>query len=311
MAKFIKSTVSIIFLLVLLANLFAVSSPVNAVSTMHSNIDIVWGNNIVKPVIPRDELRQLNLTVNYKVDWGRDFAYGALQAYMNKLVLVDLQVTEFSPWCIATLSVTTLLIPISWGVSNSTLALNVQLTENAPAFGEGYVKILASTHKQGLIEGFEKEFTLEFTPGYLPRINVNLPEGTAKNINPTESAVFPIEISNLGNARTTVFFTIEDIPNGWTAVIDNDITLIENGQSSATLTVKPPRDFSFHYDRKSIMIKLTPARAENTTELGKPSFVTVLVQSRGFYTPGFEAITLIGATAIVLLCITIIRKKKK
>jgi uncharacterized membrane protein len=196
-------------------------------------------------------------------------------------------------------------------VSNSTLALNVQLTENAPAFGEGYVKILASTHKQGLIEGFEKEFTLEFTPGYLPRINVNLPEGTAKNINPTESAVFPIEISNLGNARTTVFFTIEDIPNGWTAVIDNDITLIENGQSSATLTVKPPRDFGFHYDRKSIMIKLTPARAENTTELGKPSFVTVLVQSRGFYTPGFEAITLIGATAIVLLCITIIRKKKK
>jgi hypothetical protein len=311
MAKFIKSTVSTIFLLVLLVNLFAVSSPVNAVSTMHSNIDIVWGNNIVKPVIPRDELRQLNLTVNYKVDWGRDFAYGALQAYMNKLVLVDLQVTEFSPWCIATLSVTTLLIPISWGVSNSTLALNVQLTENAPAFGEGYVKILASTHKQGLIEGFEKEFTLEFTPGYLPRINVNLPEGTAKNINPTESAVFPIEISNLGNARTTVFFTIEDIPNGWTAVIDNDITLIENGQSSATLTVKPPRDFGFHYDRKSIMIKLTPARAENTTELGKPSFVTVLVQSRGFYTPGFEAITLIGATAIVLLCITIIRKKKK
>ena len=65
-------------------------------------------------------------------------------------------------------------------MSNSTAVINVQLTEDAPAFGEGYMKILASTHKQGLIEGFEKEFTLEFTPGYLPRINANLPEGTAK-----------------------------------------------------------------------------------------------------------------------------------
>jgi hypothetical protein len=311
MAKVLKSAVSTIFLLVLLVNLYAISPPVNAVQTLHSNIDIIWGNNIAKPVIPRDELRQLNLTVNYKVDWGRDFAYGALKTYQNKLVLVDLQVTEFSPWCIATLSVTTLLIPISWGVTNSSVALNVQLKENAPAFGGGYVKILAKTRTQGVIEGFEKVFTLEFTPGYLPRINVNLPEGTAKNINPAESAIFPIEINNLGNARTTVFLTVEDIPDGWTAVVDNDITLEENGQSSATLTVKPPRDFGFHDDRKAIMVKLTPARVENITELGKPSYVTVVVQSRGFFTPGFEAITFIGAIAVVLLCFSLLRKRKK
>jgi hypothetical protein len=312
MAKVIQSTTSTILLLILLLSIYVISSPVNAISTLNSNINVVWENNTVKPVIPRDEIRQLNLTVQYKVDWGREFASGALDSYAGgAIALITLQVTDYSPWCIATLSVTTLLTPVTKGVSNSTVILDMQLKDDAPAFGGGYVKILASANTQGLIGGFEKEFTLDFIAGYLPRINVNLPEGTTKNIGPMDSAVFPVEISNLGNARTTVFFKIEDIPKGWTAVINDDVTLDENGQFTATLTVKPPKDFGYHDDRQSIMVKLTPARAEDLTNLGKPSFVTVIIQSRGFYIPGFEAISFIGAMAIVLLCITFIRKKKK
>jgi hypothetical protein len=313
MTKVLQSTTSTILLLMLLANLLVSSSPVYAISTLNSNINIVWEDDIVKPVVPREEIRRLNLTIEYRVDWGRDFASGALDGYegVGTAALITLKVTDYSPWCIATLSVTTLLTPITRGVSKSTVFLDVQLKDEAPAFGDGYVKISASANTMQLIGGFEKEFTLEFIAGYLPRINADLPGGTTKNIGPKDSAVFPIELNNLGNARTTVFFEIEDIPKGWNAVINDDITLDENGQFSATLTVIPPRDFGFHDERQSIIIKMTPARAEDLTNIGNPSYVTVVVQSRGFSTPGFEAIAFIGAMAVVLICITLIRKKKK
>ncbi|MBE3121029.1 MAG: hypothetical protein IMZ58_02340 [Thermoplasmata archaeon] len=313
MAKLIKSAESTIILLILLVSLFAVSIPVIAIPTLNSNIDVVWGEkDTVKPVIPRDEIRKLNLTIKYKVDWGGDFAYGALIAYseLGKNALINLKVTDHSPWCTANLGSDVVLTLLTTGLTQSSVFLNLQLRDDAPAFGEGYVKIRASVPIMGFIGGFEKEFTLDFVAGYLPRINANLPEGTTKNIGPLDSAVFPVEISNLGNARTTVFFKIEDIPKGWTAVINDDMTLDENGKFTATLTVKPPRGFGFHDDRQSIMVRLTPARAEDLTNIGKPSFVSVIVQSRGFSTPGFEAIGFIGALAIVMLTIFIIRKRK-
>jgi hypothetical protein len=314
MAKLIKSAESTIILLILLVSLFAVSIPVIAIPTLNSNIDVVWGEkDTVKPVVPRDEIRKLNLTVKYKVDWGGDFAYGALIAYSEIGInaLINLKVTDHSPWCTANLGSDVVPTLLTTGLTHSSVFLNLQLRDDAPAFGEGYVKIRASVPIMGFIGGFEKEFTLDFVAGYLPRINVNLPEGTTKNIGPMDSAVFPIEVSNMGNARTTVFFKIENIPKGWNAAVTDDITLDESeGKFTAYLTVKPPKEFGYHYDKKSIMIKLTPARAEDLTNLGEPLYVTVIVQSVGFSTPGFEAIGFIGALAIVMLTIFIIRKRK-
>ena len=314
MAKLIKSAKSTIILLILLVSLFAASIPVNGFPTLNSNIDVVWGEkDTVKPVVPRDEIRKLNLTIKYKVDWGRDFAYGALEGYIgqHKNALIKLIVTDHSPWCTVNLESELVVTPITTGLTQSSVFLNLQLRDDAPAYGEGYVKIRASVPIMGLIGGFEKEFTLDFVAGYLPRINVNLPEGTTKSIGPMDSAVFLIEVSNIGNARTTVFFKIENIPKGWTAAVTDDITLDESeGKFTAHLTVKPPKDFGYHYDKKSIMVKLTPARAEDLTNLGEPLYVTVIVQSIGFSTPGFEAIGFIGALAIVMLTIFIIRKRK-
>jgi hypothetical protein len=286
---------------------------VNAFPTLNSNVDIVWGEqDVVKPVVPRDEIRKLNLTVKYKVDWGGDFAYGALVSYSKPGInaLVTLTVTDHSPWCSADLSPEVALSLITTGLTQSSVFLSLQLRDDAPAYGDGYVTIKASVPGMGLIGGFEKEFTLDFVPEYLPRINVNLPEGTTKNIGPMDSAVIPIEVNNMGNARTTVFFKIENIPKGWTIAVTDDITLDDSTVKLAYLTVKPPKEFGYHYDEKSIMVKLTPARAEDLTNVGKPLYVSFIVQSRGFSTPGFEAIGFIGALAIVMLTFFIIRKRK-
>jgi hypothetical protein len=235
-----------------------------------------------------------------------------LVAYSNQEVnaLVSLTVTDHSPWCSADLQPEIALTPLTTGLTQSSSILSLQLRDDAPAYGDGYVTIKASVPGMGLIGRFEKEFTLAFIPEYLPRINVNLPEGTTKNIGPMDLAVLPIEVNNMGNARTTVFFKIENIPKGWTIVVTDDITLEDSTVKIAYLTVKPPKEFGYHYDEKSIMVKLTPARAEDLTNIGEPLYVTFIVQSRGFSTPGFEAIGFIGALAIVMLTIFIIRKKK-
>jgi hypothetical protein len=313
MGKLIKSAKSTIILLILLISLFAVSFPVNAWPTLNSNIDVVWGEqDVVKPVVPRDEIRTLNLTVKYKVDCGRDFAYGALVKYSSIGInaMVTLKVVDKSPWCSVDLSPEVALCLITTGEVRENVNLNLQLRDDAPAFGDGYITINARVPVMGLIGGFEKEFTLDFSPEYLPRINVNLPEGTTKNISPMDSAVLPIEVNNLGNARTTVFFKIEDVPEGWTVAVTDDITLDDSTAKLAYLTVKPPKNFGYHYDEKSIMIKLTPARAEDLTNIGDPLYVTFIVQSRGFSTPGFESIAFIGALAIVMVTFFIIRKRK-
>ena len=315
MVKLIKSAKSTILLLILLVSLYAVSIPVNAFPRLNSNVDVVWGEqDAVKPVIPRDEIRKLNITVKYKIDYGGDFAYGALVAYSSTKIpinaMVSIKVIDHSPWCSADLSPEVALSRITTGLVQSTVNLNLVLKDDAPAYGDGYITIKARVPTMGMIGGIEKEFTLDFTPEYLPRININLPEGTTKNIGPMDSAVLPIEVNNMGNARTTVFFKIDDIPKGWTVAVTDDITLEDSQAKSAYITVKPPKEFGYHYDQKGIMVKLTPARAEDLTNVGEPLYVTFIIQSRGFSTPGFEAIGFIGALAIVMLTIFIIRKRK-
>ncbi|MBN1281321.1 MAG: hypothetical protein JXA00_06705 [Candidatus Thermoplasmatota archaeon] len=312
MVKLQQSATSFIFILILIICIFTNSTSVSATQTLNSNINISWENNTTKPVIPREEIKQLNLTVEYKVDYGNPFATGAMDVYGGKSsAIINLEITDHSPWCFAALSLTTLLVPITTGVTSFPVRLNVHLGEEAPAFGEGSVTIRAHSGKLGIIGPFDKQFTLEFIAGYLPRISANLPRGTTKNIGPMGTAEFLIDITNLGNARTTVFFAIENLSGRWKAVINDDVTLNENGQSTVTLTILPPRDVGYHDERQSFLIKMTPARAEDLTNIGYPSYLTVVVQSRGFSTPGFEGFLFISALAIVLLSVGLIRKKKK
>ena len=189
--------------------------------------------------------------------------------------------------------------------------MTLRVDENAPAFGAGYVKITASVPKIGAIDGYSQVFTLEFSPAYLPMINAQLPEGNSKSIGPMDTAVFPITVENMGNARTTVFFKIDNVPEGWIAVVTDDITLDEGKGSTGTvyLTIKPPKGFGYHNDDRSIIVTMTPARAEELRNQGESKTVTVIIESRGFSTPGFESLLFIGALLAVVLILKLKKKK--
>jgi hypothetical protein len=181
--------------------------------------------------------------------------------------------------------------------------ITVKLAEDAPAFGKGDIKIRITVPTVGLIEGTSKEVEIPFSAGYLPIVSHEFVKGQSEIIGPMDTAVFPIDIENLGNARTKVSFEISYIPPGWSAIIADKV-FIEEGEGSKSkvyLTVKPPKGFGYHDDTATITIKYTPQMAENPDFIGKTEPINVLVESRGFSIIGGEIVLFPVIIIIVIL----------
>jgi len=310
--KTVKASIVIGILLVSMIVAVLPTTSAGPLFNLQSVVNVSWGNETNQPVVPRGELRQLDLTVTHSVTRG---ALGKflLQLYENTQITIDLVITDTPSWCTATLSQGTISTTVvADTVTTRTTQLSLQVADNAPAYGLGYVKIKATARKIAVIQGYEQEFTLSFIPDYKPLIKPSLPETNSKEIGPMDTAVFPITIENLGNARTVVLLNVVSVPKDWNAVITSQLTLEEGSGSTGTayLVVKPPKGFGYHYDEQTIRISMQPVKADQPSKKGEIYYESFLVQSRGFSTPGFEAIGFIGALAIVMLTIFIIRKRK-
>lgn len=317
MTKRFRTTKSCFVMSVLLVSLFAAIIPTSSagfILNMSSLVDVSWGGvneTTLKPLVPLGEPGQLTLNVKYQVTTGAFLSQTLFLLFQGRQVNINIEVIDTPEWCTATLKSNTITTTIKTQPQDMTTMLTIRIDENAPAFGAGYVQISASVPKIGLIDAYTQVFTLEFTPAYLPMISAQLPEGNSKTIGPMDTASFPIVVENMGNARTTVKFTINNIPKGWIAVVTDDITLDASKGSTGTayLTIKPPKDFGYHNDDESITVTMSPARAEDLSNIGESKTVTVIVESRGFSTPGFESLLFISALAAVILIIKLKKKK--
>jgi hypothetical protein len=311
--KIIKASILIFLLLFGVITVIAPTTSAGTFISLNSYVDVIWAaNETQKPVIPRGEMRQLDLELRYQVTTGGIAAQMVFMIYQGRQVNIKMEVIDTPSWCTANLKSGTLTTTISSFEKELSTVLTLRIEDDAPAYGAGFVKIKATVPKIGVIDGFNQEFTLEFTPAYLPMISAQLPEGNSNKIGPMDTASFPIEVTNLGNARTRVFFEIEYMPKGWIAVITDDITLDESqgSQGTAYLTIKPPKSFGYHYDEESIRVKMTPARAEDIQNRGESSYVTVIVESRGFSLLGFEVVLLLIGIILIGVLIYIFKKKK-
>jgi len=277
--------------------------------------EVVWSlEETQKPIVPRDEVKELELLVKFRIESDNYFGMGLLIGYAgSELALIDLEIVETSPWCSVGLQQTLVATNIS-KYDETTTKLYLNIDENAPAYGDGFIKIKAQTRSLNIIKGTEKTFTLSFTPAYIPIIKTNLPEVNTKKINPIEKAEFPIEIENAGNARTRVTFKIENIPEGWEASINEFIVLKEakGSKETAYLTVIPPNGLGYHYDEANIRVTMTPSRAEDEKDTGNPLYATFTVQNRGLSTNGIEQILFVGIIVFsILVAIVFILKWKR
>ena len=308
--------VSIITGLVLISTLVALIPTTSAgiIFNLQGVVTVTWpGGDTAQPVVPRGELRVLPLNVTYFVTKAL-FGKGVIQAYDGKSIVITIEIIETPSWCTANIAQGTIQATVvAGGKFYGSTTLTLQVADDAPAFGLGSIKVRATAAAGGLIKGYTNDFTLSFIPDYKPLIKPLLPETNTKEIGPTDTATFPITIQNLGNARTIVYLNVVDVPKDWVAIVTSQVTLEEGTDSTTTayLVVKPPKGFGYHDDQKAITVSLQPVKADDATKKGEITLETVLVQSRGFSTPGFEAIPFIGALAIVLLTMTLIRKRKK
>jgi hypothetical protein len=316
MTKKIKAVkASIITGIVLVSMLAAVLPTTSAglIFNLQSVLNVTWGNETKQPVVPRGELRELTLAISHTVTRGA-IGRGMLLLYQGNQIVINVEIVETPTWCTANIAQGTLSVTVQPDqITTVYTKLSLQVADNAPAYGLGYVKVKATARKAGLISAYEQDFTLSFIPDYKPLIKPSLPETNSKEIGPMDTAIFPILIENLGNARTVVLLNVVSVPKDWNAIITSQVTLEEGAGSTATayLVIKPPKGFGYHYDEQTIKISMQPVKADDYSKKGEITYESFLVQSRGFSTPGFDAIAFIGALAVVLLIITCIQKRKK
>ena len=315
MAKNLKSVKSLFIIGLLLISLIISIAPTTSAGrllNLSQYANVSWSSNATeKPIVPRGVMRSIDLDIIYRCNTGAAPSQIVFALYQGRQVNIKLEIVATPEWTTANLNSGTITTSISLTEQSLKAILSIRVDTDAPAFGAGYVRIKISIPKVGPIDSFEQEFTLEFSPEYLPLISDQLPDGNSKQIGPLDTAVFPIEIENLGNARTRVFLEVVDHPKDWIVVVTDDITLDEaqGSKGTAYLTVKPPKSFGYHYEEESIRVSMLPTRAEDITNQGEKTYVTVVVESRGFSTPGFEIISSIGAI-IALMIILKLRKKK-
>jgi len=312
--KFSTIKASILTGILLISVIIAIAPPTSAglFINLQSSVTVSWNaSETAQPLVPRGGARTIGLDITHTVNKGL-LGGAILQAYAGKQITIKIEIIKTETWVTATLSQGTVTATIgSEQILHTYLTLAV--AENAPALSVGVVSLRATALKAGLIQGFEQDFSLYFQPDYKPLIQPTYPDTNTKQIGPMDTATFRIDVQNLGNARTIVKLNVETVPEGWTAIVTDEIVLEEGvgSMNTAYLVVKPPKGFGYHYDEQTIVVSMQPVKADEQTKVGAITRASFLVESRGFSTPGFDAIALIGALASVILIIAIIRKRKK
>jgi hypothetical protein len=215
----------------------------------------------------------------------------------EKLLIMPIQIRlsiEDSPlWCEASIANPTVSLLV--GETEPFISrLVLTVTEEAPAFNQGTVKVKATSEKitglyfTRLKEG-EFSFDIYFEVGYWPKISYSPDKGTLMNINSTDTADFPITLENLGNGPTIVQIEPIDLPeDDWTVNIASSVFLgspvgdnIGDYEKTVHLFIKPPSPSENEDRRMDFKIKFTPHYVGNPSLTGKPETITFTLQVEG------------------------------
>lgn len=318
------SLISLILFSSLICTTFTMSSRAEPLIRLVQNVELEWENaeeeNI--PIIPRDELRIINVTLTYTFDHGLNFSKGMYLNYLNyediiggpmfnkeSLGKVKLEVLKTSDWCYATFRYP--IVPVNISSKYITqIPLYIIIDEDAPAYEQGTITIKAVVTSFPTVPFITGDSTIEnltFQPSYNPRISIDLPENNTKQIEPRETAKFPIKISNIGNDQTVVKLKVESRPSGWSATVTDEKILDKEESTTVYLSVKSPKDFGYHEDVGIVRISLTPVRALNESEVGDEVTLSFLIQSRGFLIEGQGIVPFILIIILLVVIILVIR----
>jgi len=267
------------------------------------------------PLIPIDMIMNIPITLNYYVDGYFDEDIPAFYANVaHQKNFIYLYIENKPDWCNATISPSFIQMPTLANGTTENATLTIKIDDSAHAFDLGKIELKVRVTNMGVIKGGTFYSNITFKPGYFPLLKLTIPGERVELIEPLETTKFDIEIENLGNAKTLVTSKVLDVPEGWTVAIDPETvigtgtTIGDDPKKTISLVLQPSIEFGYHNDREVIQVSITPSYIDDPSLTGQEYLVSFLIQSKGFSTPGFEAILALSALIIVVICA---KKRKK
>jgi len=228
-------------------------------------------------LIPNSGVLDIPLYTTFKLT-GPFAKFIEKRSLLRKTVMnIDLKVENSSDWCHA--SISNPLVQLSLNPTEPYQSvLTVTVTEKAPAFTQGVVKISATSEvNRGIIFNIEEEtfeFDVSFIIGYFSVVSYEMPNGTIAEIGPYDTADFQIDIENLGNGPTNVNIELLDFPEKkWDINITSSVQLSsavyggEDTSESVHLRIRPKISSDWNNERETFSLKFTP------NYLGKPDLI--------------------------------------
>jgi len=277
-----------------------------------------------EPIQPISEVRNIGIKLRYRpflpetkiplLNRLLSFGFKGLFAFIIQ-VKVHLSVENVPSWCTVSLAPTDVYADLSPEGYEANITLSVSVDKDAPAqpftltikaHTDGYYNPLVGVQES------EGVLTAQLMPGYVPLISVETPQSQIKTTTPGKSVVFPIKVTNYANYDTRIRFRITNVPRGWNVqsvpeVIVGSTAQGKENAETVTLTVLPPFTIGWHHEIETFMLEVTPERAYGELIQGSPLYIPLVVENRGFSTPGFEIVFLL----IALLTITWFTKRRK
>jgi hypothetical protein len=242
--------------------------------------------------LPIDRVKKIPIEIGYQI--SGQYAQMLAEYYTTKDIVsfIYLYIEDTPEWCVASISPPLVKIypNASWATENA--SIEIKVNENAPASTQGVLKVRMDARRVGTIQSGTFTAEIPFIPGYLPVLDIEA-DRKKQLIGPYDTAYFNIDIENLGNAKTTLVCDVIDPPQNWIVTIGSDIvigatTSNDDPKKTIQLSIKPPLNFGYHNDREVINISITPTYFNDPTIKGEQYYVSFIVQSQGFSTPGLE-----------------------
>jgi hypothetical protein len=135
---------------------------------------------------------------------------------------------------------------------------------------------------------------------------------TTFEIPPLEETEIPINITNLGNGKTTVTSEITEASAELNASITSESDFDIDELKQIMLTVEPDENFT----EEEITLEFTPHYMTNSSLKGQTYTLTLVLKNdgsleeedNGFQIPGFEILAFIAA---IVICLIILKRRKK
>ena len=239
--------------------------------------------------------------------------------YSNLIgIPITLSVSKQPSWATPILSPTTIIIPIPSTPAptiSATVPYQVFVTasDQAPAFQPDQIEVTATGPQETGGTAAQGKGAATITADYFSILDAQLTE-TVKIDRPQTAVIFPLKLTNLGNANTKVTFKVGDHPEALQVPIPAPVTL-QSKQAGGTgittevpLTIQTPYHNGYLNDVGVVSFQYSGAYALDPKKVGDSGSVSVIVTTRGFYVPGPEPILVIGLVALSAVAVRLVRR---